>query len=267
MSCSRKLSQSFVCCGFVLLFLAVPVRANEPPTAEQIAQYKADGTWAERLANAYAIGNHKAAPGLAEHARWRVEQLMRQAEGLPALRTPPPAWQGGLPTSGSPKVLVLLVDFPDWPHYANQTQADVYDKFFQDGVGNYPYESVRNYFERASYDTLHIQGNVLGWYRAQHNRSYYEAMGMWYANEAVIMEALDYFNAQGHDFTQYDNDGNGTIDTLYCKWTGPIGDWATLWWAYQTSWWVNSSYRIDGKRINTYVWSWIADNQGDDEHG
>lgn len=32
------------------------------------------------------------------------------------------------------------------------------------------------------------------------------------AREALIKEALSYFDSQGHDFSQYDNDGNGSID-------------------------------------------------------
>ena len=253
-----------VCATLVSICMATLALANEPPTPAQVAQYKADGTWARRLANAYAIGNHKAAPGMAEYANWRIEQLVRRAAGLPETLEPPPARQGGLPTSGSPNVLVLLVEFPDYPHYANQTQADVDDKFFQDGAGNYPYESVHNYFDRASYGALDIQGNVLGWYTAAHNRSYYEALGMGYGQEALFMEALDYFNAQGHDFTQYDNDGNGTLDSVYLKYTGPDTGWSGFWWAYKYTWWANPSYTIDGKYLDTYVFGWIANPEDDD---
>ena len=253
-----------LCVALGLVCLATPLMAIAPPTPEQIAQYKADGTWAERLENAYELGNHQAAPGMAAYARWRVEKLVREAAGLPPQLEPPPERQGGIPPTGSPNVVVLLVDFPDYPHYANQTQADVYDKFFQDGVGNYPYESIHNYYERASYNTLHIQGNVLGWYTAQNNRSYYEGLGWGYGQEALISEALDYFDGQGHDFTQYDNDGDGNIDMLYCKWTGPDNGWSGFWWAYQYGWWANPSYTVDGKAIKKYVWSWVANPEGAD---
>ncbi len=273
-----------VCAVLGLLCLATPIMATVPPTPEQIAQYKADGTWEQRLANAYALGNHEPAPGMAAYAHWRVEQLAREAAGLPPLREPPPARQGGLPTSGSPNILVILVEFPEDPddpndpndpvcpgyaHTPNQTQADVYDKCFQDGDPNdFPYESVHNYFERASYNTLHIQGNVLGWYMAQHSRCYYSDLAATvsdgFARETLFMEALDYFDSQGHDFTQYDNDGNGTLDTVYLKYTGPDNGWAGLWWAYKTSWWANPGYTIDGKEMDTYVWGWIGNPEGGD---
>jgi hypothetical protein len=37
----------------------VPAEALEPPTKEQIARYRLDGTWAARVAQARAFGNHK----------------------------------------------------------------------------------------------------------------------------------------------------------------------------------------------------------------
>ena len=266
--------------GLVLVFLAAPVLATAPPTPEQIAQYKADGTWAERLAKTYELGNHKADPAMVANARWRLENLVREAQGLPPLREMPPTRQG-LPSSGSPKILVMLVEFPDdpndpncpgYPHYANQTQADVYDKCFQDGdPSEYPYESLLNYFERASYDTLHIGGNVLGWYTAQHPRCYYSDLAAThndgYAREALLMEAMAYFDSPAggsHDFTQYDNDGDGKIDTVYIKYSGPDTGWGGLWWAYKTGWYANPSYTIDGMRMGTYVWGWFANPQNGD---
>ena len=257
-----------------LACLATTALAIYPPTPEQIAQYKADGTYAQRAENARALGNHLAASGMAEYANWRVKQLVREARGLPPLREMPPARQG-LATSGSPKILMMLVEFPEDPydpncpgylHYANQTQADVYDKCFQDGdPSDYPYESLHNYFDRASYGVLHIEGNVLGWYTAQHPRCYYSNLAVThsegYARETLLMEAMDYFDSPAggsHDFTQYDNDGDGTLDTVYIKYTGPDTGWGGLWWAYQTSWYVNSSYTIDGKQMGDYVWGWLA---------
>jgi len=59
----------------------------------------------------------------------------------------------------------------------------------------------------------------------------------------------------GHDFTQYDNDGNGAIDYLIVIWAGPHGAWASFWWGYMTTF-SDSSYRLDGKRLFTYSWQW-----------
>jgi hypothetical protein len=91
---------------FLLLGWAATSQALEPPTAEQIEQYKKDGSWEERVRNAYAIGNHKMAPELAAKANYKLRRLAYEAAGknkdeidrlLPA---PPPAWQG-MPTQGN----------------------------------------------------------------------------------------------------------------------------------------------------------------------
>jgi M6 family metalloprotease-like protein len=255
-------------CGGLLFcfFLSTSLYALEPPTAEQVRQYKADGTWEQRVAQAKKIGNNKTSPLLVARTRQKLQQAAMKAAGIPGTTdnglvfAPPPAWQGGLPDHGSPKVLVLLVDFPDYPHGAGDTVADVSSKFFGPGdASQTPYESLHNFYQRSSYNALNIQGNVLGWYRAAHNRSYYGNLGMGYGQETLMMEALNYFDTTGggHDFTQYDNDNNGAIDALYIKWTGPDNGWANFWWAFQWEWWANPGYTIDGKTIDHYVWSWI----------
>lgn len=253
-----------------MLGLAIPntVLAMEKPSNSEIEQYKQDGTYQKRVANAKKIGNQKVDPYLVWRLNQNVERLSLKAQGKSnieiekelAKRTPPSAWRG-LPTTGSPKVLALLVDFPDYPHNAaNQTAADFNSKFFGDGDSSqYPYESLRNYYQRSSYNQLTITGNVLGWYRASHNRSYYEGLGNGPGQDALIEEVLNYYKSQGYDFSQYDNNSDGTIENIYIKWTGPDNGWSGFWWAYEWSF-HDSSYTIDGKHLGNYVWSWYSRN-------
>ena len=53
--------------------------------------------------------------------------------------------------------------------------------------------------------------------------------------QALIKEALNYFNSQGqgHDFSQYDYDQDGDIDYFAVFWTGPDTGWGNFWWAYK----------------------------------
>jgi hypothetical protein len=170
-------------CGGMLLLLAGPLNALEPPTPEQVRQYKADGTWPQRLAWAKALGNDQADPVLVSRMQARLASQAAKAAGLPVPQEAAESPGGssgdqprGLPPTGTQKVLVILVDFPDQPHGPNDTVADVQNKFFGDGdASQHPYESLRNFYQRSSYGQLTIQGNVLGWYRAQHDRSYYQA--------------------------------------------------------------------------------------------
>jgi M6 family metalloprotease-like protein len=246
--------------GWVLIVPRV-LLALEPPVPGELEKYAKDGSLAQRIENGIQLGNHRTDPRLI----WNLQRKLLKAAGQTDNQiasviglAPPPAWQGGLPSTGTAKTFVLLVDFPDYPHAVTDTVADVQNKFFGNGdAGQYPYESLRNYYQRSSYSQLTIQGTVFDWYRAQHNRSYYEGLGFGPGEEALMMEALNYWDAQGHDFTQYDNDGDGTIDAFFTKWTGPDNGWANFWWAYQWVWHSNPSYRLDGKALGKYVWSWI----------
>ena len=117
-----------------------------------------------------------------EHAKpdpFLVYDLSRKSEegkyGISSLQ-PPPGWRG-LPTKGTVRIPVFLVDFSDAPHDPNQTAADVQSKMFGNGTGDYPYESLKNYYQRSSYNQLNITGDVYDWYRAAYPRSYYSFAG------------------------------------------------------------------------------------------
>jgi M6 family metalloprotease-like protein len=270
-----KLIMGFLFCLILVLVIPAAAYALQPPTAQQIEQYKKDGSFSQRAARAEMIGNHKTGKFLARRAQRKTEKMVLKARGLSdeeinaqmAVSAPPPAWTG-LQTSGTQKVLVLLVDFPEYPHQ-DETQSvnDFNGKFTGSGdPALYPYESLGNYYQRSSYNKLKITTGVvdnsstssaLGWYRAQNPRSYYEKLGDGAGQDALIKEAINYYDAQGQDFAQYDNNSDGAIDAVYLKWTGPNNGWANFWWAYQ---WVfhDATYTVDGKSLSKYVWSWYG---------
>ncbi|MCX8160780.1 MAG: M6 family metalloprotease domain-containing protein [Candidatus Saccharicenans sp.] len=241
-----------------VLLLSTGLQALEPPTREQIQKYKQDGTLAARVAAAREIGNDRMDPEVVAHLNYRVKRLALEARGLSPqqidrLLAPPPSWRG-MPTRGQVKVLAILIAFQD---YAPITGADfIAQKLFgaEDIYDpNYPYESMRAYYSRASYGQLNIQGNVLGWYITAYNRS--QVAETTQGRQALIKEVLNYYDAQGHDFSQYDNDNDGYIDYFLVFWTGPHGDWATFWWGYQTTF-SDASYLLDSKRLRKYSWQW-----------
>ena len=249
--------------GAIMLALILAISgglfALEPPTRRQLAQYRRDGTLAERLAFAKALGNDQVEPGLLEEFKVRAERLRLKALGLSDAEIDrivpvfPPGIRPGLRNKGNNKVFVLLIDFPDYP--ASQTRDSINGKIFGDGdVSRYPLESLRNYYRRASYNQLEIQGSTLGWYRPGYTRA--SSAQTWTGRENLIKEALNYFDGQGHDFSQYDNDNNGVIDYFLVIWAGPDNGWGNHWWGYKTNW--NSSYVLDGRQFSgsTYSWQW-----------
>ncbi len=238
-----------------LLSFLKPASALQPPTAAQLEEYRRDGTLPARIANAKALGNHIVSEDLAARAQYKLKRLLLQSEGVPSseidqILAPPPAWRG-MPTTGTVKVLALLIAFSDYPSITQA--AAIQSKLFGDGSGGYPYESLRNYYRRSSYNKLEIQGNVLGWYTTAYPRSNVPQTTQ--GRQNLIKEALNYYDGLGHDFTQYDNDGDGTIDYLIVIWTGPPGSWSSFWWGYKTTF-SDSTYRLDGKRLRTYSWQW-----------
>ena len=183
--------------------------ALEPPTKEQVDRYRRDGTLAARAAKARSYGNHRIAPRLVTRTGERLRQLALEAEARKAglrpparLMAPPPNWTG-MPTRGTVKVLALLIAFSDYP--GTTPPATFASRLFGDGQGGPPFASLRNYYRRSSYNQLEIGGTTLGWYRTAYPRSSVTSP------EAVIEEALSSFDATT-DFSQYDNDGDGTID-------------------------------------------------------
>ncbi len=253
--------------GIIVVFTLaglLPAVALERPTREQIERYKLDGTLAGRIARAKAFGNHKIPQRMRDRLDYKLRSIALGRGGVverqgSRLLAPPPAWRG-MPTSGTVKVLALLISFADYP---GMTTPEYFaSRLFGAGVGSPPFDSLRNFYQRSSYDQLTIEGNVLGWYQAPYARSTVAPLDSEYDSQALeklIKEALNYYEAQGHDFSQYDNDGDGAVDYFCVFWTGPRGDWATFWWGYYT-WFSDSAYRLDGKRLTNYSWQWELPN-------
>lgn len=239
----------------VLVAIVSPAMALEPPTREQLARYKLDGTLAGRIAQAKAIGNQRMPQRMNDRLDYKLSRLSLERLGLDAgaigrVLAPPPSWRG-MPTAGTIKVLALLISFSDYP---GTTTPDYFtSRLFGNGVGGPPFDSLKNFYRRSSYDQLTIEGNVLGWYQAPYARSTVTETDS--GRQNLIKEALTYYETQGHDFSQYDNDGDGAIDYFCVFWAGLHGEWAEFWWGYYT-WFSDSTFRLDGKRLTNYSWQW-----------
>lgn len=238
-----------------ILLGALAAPALEPPTKEQLARYRADGTMAARAARARSYGNHKIPQRVQDRLEYKISRLAVDRGPLSptqaaSLLAPPRAWEG-MPTSGTVRVLALLISFSDYP--GTTTPEYFTNRLFGDGVGGPPFDSLRDFYLRSSYDQLTITGNVLGWYQTPYARSQVAETDA--GRQNLIKEALNYYEAQGHDFAQYDNDGDGAVDYFCVFWAGPHGDWAEFWWGYYT-WFGDSTYRLDGKRLTSYSWQW-----------
>ncbi|MFC1981563.1 immune inhibitor A domain-containing protein, partial [Chloroflexota bacterium] len=78
-----------------------------------------------------------------------------------------------VPTVGTKRALVILIDFSDCT--ATRSQSDVDDMLFSSGT--YPTGSMRDFYKEISYNNLDVIGTVTGanggWYRVPHPKTYY----------------------------------------------------------------------------------------------
>jgi M6 family metalloprotease-like protein len=235
----------------------VRVSAVEPPRPGELNRYRQDGSLAARVAFAEATGNHQVSPALLAQARYRVQRRLLQEQGrtpeeIDALPAPPPN-RRGMPTSGVVRTFALLIGFSDFTP-SNSAEL-ITNKLFRETNTDFPYESLRNYYWRSSYNLLEIRGDVLGWYTPGYPRRDIQQTAA--AREALVKEALNHYDGIGHDFSQYDNDRDGTIDYFLVIWSGPDMGWGSFWWGYQPAFY-DSNYRIDGKALREYSWQWEA---------
>jgi len=117
------------------------------------------------------------------------------------------------PSEGINQVLVLLVNFSDTqPTF---TPDDFYHFFFSE-QGN----TFRNYYQEVSYGKLNLEGKVVGWLQASHTHDFYgggfgqEALNYPGNISGLVEEAIDLAEKQGVDFSRYDNNGDGWVDSL-----------------------------------------------------
>lgn len=238
----HTLAAACLCC--------LPAAATQPPRPGELDAYRKDGSLAERRDFVLRTGNHRVRADVAQRTLRRLETA-RESGRVPLEILP--NWQG-MPTVGTNNVLVFLVDFPDYPHV--NAQPTISNKLFGAGSpAEYPLESLRSYYIRSSYSNLFLQGEALGWYTMQHDRSWYTTT---YgtgneANRAVINEIVQHFDA-ANDFSGYDNNGDGFVDYFAVIWAGPDNGWGNFWWGYQ--WQLNTPIAADGVQFRDFSWQW-----------
>lgn len=265
---------SFLSCLAALLFatMQTPVVALERPDAREAAKIRqilalkgplTSEQQAERqdikrrMRNARALGNYRIDPLLLGQAINGAKNKARGNKPDPSHPATPPLRWRGMPTTGNVKIFALLIDFSDNP--AKSTSGFVNSSLYGAGdLSRAPRESLARYYDRSSYGQLDLsQGTTLGWYRPNVPRSAIEQTTK--GRDDLIAEAIKNFDDQGHDFSQYDNNGDGVIDYFVVIWTGPNNGWSNFWWGYQTRY-SRPSFKVDGVSLGKYSWQWESRN-------
>ena len=237
--------------------------ATVAPTKEQLEQYKKDGTLQAKIDRAKKSSRQTYHPELIR--RLNENQHLHkhsQSRGHNAQISP---LDGYVKSTGKVNMLVLLVEFQDHLHSEElNSRSAIEDKIFGDGnADEMPMDSLRNYYLRSSYNKLDFQGHVLDWYQTEYNRptdaDLIDENGNYVNIDGkIIKDALAYHVAQGHDLTQYDNDGDGDIDYLAVIWAGPRGEWGSLWWGSALNF-QNSNFDVDGMSLDQVAWQAVSE--------
>ena len=168
----------------------------------------------------------------------------------------------GCPTTGTPAVLVIPIEFKDITAQSKGYSIENIKKIFN-GT-DLPYYSVYDYFLTSSYNQLSLDITVVDtWFRPKNSSSYYEnATQTYYGEEEaigdqlILDEALAYL-ATIMDLSEFDSDNNGIIDAVVMVNTLEIANddfhWAYRYWNMYTDD-EDYYYEYDGVSANDYVW-------------
>lgn len=150
----------------------------------------------------------------------RVEARARRAKANSRRRAKWGATQN--PISGKHRGIVILVNFAD--KEMKTTQEEFNNYFNQEGYNHYGMTgSVHDYFYRASYGQFDLEFDVVGPVTVSHNLSYYGAndgTGQDKYAAAMVAEAVQLADTLGVDFSQYDWDGDGSVDQVFVVYAG-----------------------------------------------
>ena len=183
----------------------------------------------------------------------------------------------GCPTTGSPAVLVIPVEFSDSLASSKGYTTDaLVNAFAKDGKNDY--YSVHDYYYISSYGKLNLDITVLDfWFKPKNNSTYYYNATFDYEGEEtsigdqlVMDEALAYLEGI-MDLSKFDSDNNGIIDAVVLVNTLDIGEedfyWAYRYWNIYTDD-AGYYYEYDKVSANDYIWmSYQFLNESTDSDG
>ena len=177
-----------------------------------------------------------------------------------------PLTEKALPSLGNPKVLVIPVNL-DNSNKTDEVRNSI-AKVFSGTEEDTGWESVKTYYQKSSYGKLNFEFELTNWFTPsktaeEYNRDY--LTGDTLPSDDILEEALTYFDSQ-YDYSQYDLDNDGYIDSVWLIYNSPV-DYEnddSLYWAYTTS--TESTTTFDGKKSSCYAFAgtdFITPNQDD----
>ncbi|HRZ97737.1 MAG TPA: M6 family metalloprotease domain-containing protein [Paludibacter sp.] len=162
------------------------------------------------------------------------------------------------PLAGTPKSLVILVNFADKSYITPDPKTAFTNLLNQQGYSaNGGTGSARDYFRDASNGVFNPQFDVVGPYTMNKTMAYYgeNVSDQDKDPRQMVIDACTLADADGVDFTQYDTDNNGYVDNIFIYYAGnneAEGAPANTIWPHR--WGLsNNNTKFDGKTIQGYA--------------
>lgn len=162
-------------------------------------------------------------------------------------------------TAETVKGLTLLIDFPDTSSSVTKEQIDNF--FNEEGYSEFNNNgSVRDYFYDVSGGMLTYENEVVGFYTAKHNKSYYDSASVTDYSTALelVEEALEWLKSTGFDFSNLTVNERGVVKGVNILYAGTAdAGWSNGLWPHKG--WIPNAISIgNGHYIQDYELSDIG---------
>ena len=238
---------------------------------EEMQRYIDDGTWEEKseMMERVADEQDEMFSGLIGNLAMYGPDDELTADGVPIGERQPVTGltSATVPSTGNVNAMLFTAEFRDMKFRDNYKKG-LKTWFFGDQDNSrksFPIESIKAYYERASYGKLHINGDVHHYVSGKIRKSYdskdqltknhdlySEIFENWMDSiTANTPSGLDEDEYLAESLKKYDSDNDKIIDAIYVLYAGPEGTWGTQWWNYRAS--FTYSFRNTGYKCKHIV--------------
>lgn len=160
-------------------------------------------------------------------------------------------------TTGTNRVICILMDFPDRPFTRTKSEFEnLYNRrnYRYDYGNGHATGSVKDFYLENSYNQLTVEATVVGPYRAKKNAAYYAYNGDIASSNIreLIKEAVNAANGDV-DFKNFDCNGDNYVDVVHVVFSGHGAEWDETGNIWSHQWELQTAILRDSRWIKQYI--------------
>ena len=187
----------------------------------------------------------------------KTKELNLELQQMASKRKVAKRWNKSYPLTGSPKSLVILVNFAD-KVFVTKNPQEAFTRLLNEpnyhdngGTG-----SARDYFTASSNGIFSPEFDVVGPYTLPETMAFYGAASSYDNDQNPRQMVYDACQAANNDinFADYDTDNDGRLDNVFIYYAGyneAEGGPATTVWPHR--WTMYPSFQVDGVTVRDYA--------------